>query len=87
MLLRELPGKIRGRNVMGTIFRNVLFSIFFPFAWFSVYGLQWLGLAGLIGIPLAHIWVDFSWWWMFAPVAAEAVWFVAVLCVLDSIGG
>jgi hypothetical protein len=67
--------------------KAILSAILYPLVWFCAYALPWLGLAGLVGIPLAHIWVDFSWWWMAAPVMAGVIWFAVVICIADAIGG
>jgi len=72
---------------MRAILSSVLSAVLSSLIWFAAYVLPLLGLAGFVGIPLAHIWVDFSWWWMLAPVAAEAIWVFVVIGILDSIGG
>jgi len=67
--------------------KNVLYAVFTALLWLVAYVLPILGLAGLVGIPIAHIWVDFSWWWMLVPVAAGLVWGAAVILIMDTIGG
>lgn len=67
--------------------KNVLYAVFTSLLWLNAYVLPILGLAGLVGIPIAHIWVDFSWWWMLVPVAAGLVWCATVIFIMDTIGG
>ena len=67
--------------------KDILYAISSVLLWVVVYVLPFLGLAGFVGIPIAHIWVDFSWWWMLAPVAAGLAWITAVIMILDDIGG
>jgi hypothetical protein len=67
--------------------KSILCAISYAFLWVVIYALPWIGAAGMLGIPISHIWFDSSWWWMTVPVSMGVVWILAVILMLDQIGG
>jgi hypothetical protein len=53
--------------------------------WFIGYGLPFLGIAGLIAMPLLRLWLSISWWWITLPVALLGLWVLLMIYVLSKV--